>query len=147
MSFETLRSCADVDTIAAAFRDTVKGYSDIIRQAVNGSSTDNSGHIVSQEESVDYLFAVPIGQSSLEKAARDLLTLVRRPFDQVLELKSECSVSEPRLRDTLINWMESAMGVSQEWCWELWENEQLLKDRSLGDGSLMKGTSKLHSGL
>jgi hypothetical protein len=114
---EVLEFCAKVDSVAARMKDIVQRYMAVIRGAVD-AELDTNLNQDSEDEIVDYLFTVPPGDTTLHKAARDLLRLIQHPFGQSLELIPEGG-PQPPLRNSLVNWMEAAVGIPQEWDWEL----------------------------
>jgi hypothetical protein len=125
---QTLSFCAKVDDVAGSFEKIVRIYAKLMHDTVNGELNKDLAANNDEGESVDYLLTSPPATSSetnstLQRAVRDLITLVRRPFAQSeLELvpaDSDFGDFSPQVRATLVNWMEAAMGAAQEWRWEL----------------------------
>ncbi|KAF1810313.1 hypothetical protein P152DRAFT_94702 [Eremomyces bilateralis CBS 781.70] len=114
----TLDYCGEVDDVATRFRETLQTYLSTLQNAVDGEVNENLGRDIEEESSVEYLFGIKHGSSDLQKASRDLLSLLQRPFRKSLELMPQ-GVAGPQLNSTLINWMEAALGASGEWVWEL----------------------------
>lgn len=126
-----LSFCSRVDSVAARMGETVQHYMNTILSSVPNHSTSlhspNSDSDLGsdfdtahEEEVVDYLFHIPPGETTLLKAARDLLRLIRHPFGTTLELMAEGGPRAPiRGGPTVVNWMEAAVGIPSEWDWEL----------------------------
>lgn len=143
---DVLRFCAEVDSVAGRMRDIVQLYMEVIRSAVKTEFLAVPGDNNSEDELVDYLFIIPSGDSNLHKAARDLLRLIQYPFGTSLELIPEGG-PQPPLRNSLVNWMEAAVGIPQEWDWELQNCGLKPNHEQNGNSSQMRDVlSKLNPG-
>ena len=99
--------------------DIVQRYMTAIQSTVQTefSAPPEENNVV-EDEIVAYLFTIASGETNLHKAARDLLRLIQHPFGISLEMIPEGG-PQPPLRNSQVNWMEAAVGVPQEWEWEL----------------------------
>jgi hypothetical protein len=116
---QVLQFCGEVDSIAARMKEILHKYMDVIRASVNAMFNTDPGADNNEDEIVDYLFVIPPGDTDLHKASRDLLRLIQYPFGTLLELIPEGGPRAPPLRTSQVNWMEAAVGIPQEWDWEL----------------------------
>lgn len=120
MCIRVLDFCSQVDSVAGRMKDVVHKYMRVLQVAVQADLDMHvdPGKNDNEDVLVDYLFCIPAGETMLHKAARDLLLLIQYPFGTSLELLPEGGPKAP-LRNTLVNWMEAAVGIPQEWDWEL----------------------------
>ncbi|KAF2708779.1 hypothetical protein K504DRAFT_288900 [Pleomassaria siparia CBS 279.74] len=116
---DALKYCAEVDSVAAQLRDTLSAYLEELRRVKHFELNTNLGENNTEDKTIDYLFIVAGGSTILERAARDLQRLIQYPFETQLELLPGGGPKAPPLEKTLVSWMEAAVGVPQEWNWEL----------------------------
>lgn len=115
---ETLNLCK-MDDIAMQFRDLLNHFMQIIEAAVDGQIDIDPSKANAVLDNGEYLFAICAGDTDLHKLSRDLLRLLRQPFDRDLEVVPEGGLLVPSIQLTLTNCAEAAIGASLEWTTEL----------------------------
>jgi len=136
---DALNFCATIDTMASQFRDLLSFFMDIIQESVDGQfEVDSKAN--TNDDNGEYIFEIKEGNSSLHKLSRDLLRLIRQPFERNLEVVPEGELLLPSLRHTLVNCIEAAMGTPLEWSRELQTyREELQEQESVVDDTDMSG--------
>jgi hypothetical protein len=127
----SLDSCAKMDHIAAQFRDLLNHFMQIIEAAVDGLIETDPSKANAVEDNGEYLFAIKVGDTGLHKLSRDLLRLIRQPFERELEVVPEGGLLVPNLRHTMVSAMEAAMGTPLEWSRELQSYREELREQDL----------------
>ncbi|KAF2800112.1 hypothetical protein K505DRAFT_320727 [Melanomma pulvis-pyrius CBS 109.77] len=132
---DTLKFCAEIDPVAAKLTATVSVYVEELQRFKGFKLNADLGENTDEGHLVDYLFTTPQGDTTLDRAARDLERLIRYPFGTTLELIPQGSPKAPTLHKTLINWQEAVVGIPQEWDWELQNCSLRPDDKGAGNGA------------
>jgi hypothetical protein len=114
VAMQTLALCSRVDKLAAEFLSVAEMYFTLIHEAIGGIELSDNLPLSSStnEDSIEYIFNIPVGDSTLHKAARDLMKLIQRPLADRLEAVADISSSIHLVSDSLITWMETAIGLA-----------------------------------
>ncbi|KAF2121462.1 hypothetical protein BDV96DRAFT_213376 [Lophiotrema nucula] len=117
---DTLAFCGQKDKVAAGLQLTLSKYLDVIGATANedlGVRLELSEG--AEDIAANYLLSVPLGDTALHKAARDLLRLTQYPFDTNLELLPQGGQQAPHLREISVNVVREVVEIPQEWHFEL----------------------------
>lgn len=116
---EILGYCAEVDTLAGAFKGILSVYAAVISDSVSSAMEINQELIREDDGDISYLFELPSGNTDLHKTAKDLLHLLDCPFDCRLSMVPAAEHKDFPVENTLVHMMEAAMGAHLEWEWEI----------------------------
>ncbi|KAF2739028.1 hypothetical protein EJ04DRAFT_519958 [Polyplosphaeria fusca] len=114
-----LRFCAELDKVAMALETVLSSYVEVILEQSGERLAPNADEGPGENETVDYLFTIPGGDSVMDKAARDLLRLVQNPFERSLELISQGVLQPPPSQANMVNLSAAGMANPMEWSWEM----------------------------
>jgi len=131
---QVLEHCARFDVLAQRFLDTLQVYHEVLNNltikdlyTLSGSYADTTPPVA------EYFFTMRPGNSTVHKAARDLLPLFCHPFRGNPNITTEQQNGVPLPWAQTQKYMdEMSLGVHQDWKWE--EDLPMCDLRNLGAG-------------
>lgn len=135
---DVLKYCGEVDPLASRLQQVVQVYQDTLdaRSAEHELGTDSpSVDRFDLEIPASCLFVLPPGNSDMHMVSRELLQLIRRPFQAAGLRRPGIALleSKPKIGVSLINAEETVMGAHLEWSWEISHHFKGQKSNETGD--------------